>query len=220
MKIIILVTTFLDNDIYSEFYKKQNETWNSYDVSGVKVYFNINDGNIKGIRDHFIINNMPESLINAASKLINCFEFTMCEDYDYIFHTNSSSYIDKELLYKWLEDKPRKNFYSGFIGNHNGIRFASGCGFTLSKDLVELALSNKSKWANTPIFDANLGKTMFELNVPIYPAPRKDFDTMIHDINTIPNNFFHYRCKSINRKIDIANMQNIFEMKQITKNKI
>lgn len=208
-----MVTTFLDDNIYTEFYKKQNETWNSFDVQDITVYFNINDGKIKEKKGHFIINNLPESYLNAASKIINCFEQTMYDDYDYLFHTNSSSYIDKELLYKWLENKPRKRFYSGLIGSHNGINFASGCGFTLSKDLVELSLINRNKWENTPIFDVDLGKTMLELNIPIYPAPRQDFYTLIHDKHSIPTDFFHYRCKSNDRKFDIANMQSIFEMK-------
>ena len=59
MKIIILVLTYLDNDVYSKFYQKQNETWNSIKVNGVDVFFNINNGDKKEINSHFIINDLP-----------------------------------------------------------------------------------------------------------------------------------------------------------------
>lgn len=215
MKIIILVLTYLDNSIYSKFYEQQNKTWNSIDVDGVETFFNINGGETQEIKGHFIINNLPETVENEGYKIINCFEKTLDWDYDYIFHTNSSSYIDKELLYRWLIDKPRENFYSGVVGDYNNQKFASGCGFTLSKDVVKLILNNQEKWEHGDKDDATLGIMLSKLGQKVHPAPRFD---LIHDnISDIPDNFFHYRCKTSDRNFDIENMEKIFKIKQLKK---
>lgn len=209
MKVIVLVLTYLDNSIYSGFYNKQNETWNSIDVENVDVYFNINGGETKEIKGHFIINDLPETVPNEGYKIINCFEQTLDWDYDYIYHTNSSSYVDKELLYKWLLDKPREKFYSGVVGNYKNYPFASGCGFTISKDVVRLILENQNDWEHGDADDATLGILLSKLGVNVHPAPRYD----IIDNTNIPNDFFHYRLKTNNRYQDIENMSKVFNIK-------
>jgi len=210
MKILILVLTYLDNDIYSLFYEKQNETWNSINVDGVETFFNINGGEKKEIKGHFIINDLPETVPNEGYKIINCFEKTLDWDYDYIFHTNSSSYVDKKLLYDWLVDKPRTNFYSGLRGHYMGHSFASGSGFAISKDVVKLILENQSKWEHGYADDATLGILLSNLGIQVYDAPRFDILNMT---GNIPNNYFHYRCKTDNRLIDVNNLQRIHNLK-------
>jgi hypothetical protein len=213
MKIIILVLTYLDNGIYSKFYQKQNETWNSVDVDGVDVFFNINNGDKKEINSHFIINDLPEKVETEGYKIINCFEQTLDWDYDYIFHTNSSSYIDKELLYKWLLDKPRTKFYSGVKGNYRNTSFASGCGFTISKDVVKLILENKDKWEHGEADDATLGILLNSLGLSVYEAPRFDMISSESYTRHIPTDYFHYRCKTDDRKWDLLNFDKIFKLK-------
>jgi hypothetical protein len=212
MKVIVLVLTYLDGGVYSNFYQKQNETWNSIDVEGVDVFFNINGGSNKEIKDHFIINDLPETVPNEGYKIINCFEKTLDWDYDYIYHTNSSSYIDKELLYNWLLDKPRENFYSGVIGNYQGHQFGSGCGFTISKDVVKLILDNQNDWEHGLSDDATLGVLLSKLGLKVFPAPRYDI-TSIGDYN-IPKDYFHYRLKTKDRNFDSENMSKIFNLKK------
>jgi len=211
MKILILVLTYLDDNIYSKFYQKQNETWNSFDIDGVDVFFNINNGDKKEIKSHFIINDLPETVENEGYKIINCFEQTLNLDYDYIFHTNSSSYIDKQLLYNWLLDKPRTNFYSGVKGYYRDKPFASGCGFTISKDIVKLILENQSQWEHGDADDATLGILLNNLGISVFEAPRFDVDN--YD-NNIPSDYFHYRCKTQNRDSDIMNLQKIYNTKK------
>lgn len=211
MKILILVLTYLDDSIYTNFYNKQNETWNSLYNDNVSVYFYVGNGNKKEIKEHFIVNDTPESLQNGVYKLINSFEKTLGWDYDYIFHTNSSSYVDKDLLYEWLVDKPRTNFYSGVIGVHEGKMFASGCGFTVSKDIVRLILEHQSDWEAKPYYDATLGTLLKNLNVSIHPAPR--FDITDFYTRKIPKDYFHYRCRTTDRNYDLCSFDKIFNLK-------
>ena len=209
MKILIFVLTYLDGGIYESFYKRQTETWNTINYDDIKVYFYVGGGDKQEINGDLIINNLPETVPNEAYKLINCFEQTLDWEYDYVFHTNSSSYIDKKLLYKWLLDKPREKFYSGVVGNYHNYPFASGCGFTISKDVVKLILENQNDWEHGNADDATLGVLLSNLGLNVYPAPRYD----IIDNTNIPNDFFHYRLKTNNRYQDIENMSKVFNIK-------
>lgn len=56
---------------------------------------------------------------------------------DYIVRTNSSSYINLEAVNFWLEDKPRRKFYSGpAAGRQLPIRFAGGAFVVMSRDVA------------------------------------------------------------------------------------
>jgi hypothetical protein len=212
MKILISVLTYLDDDIYSKFYEVQNKTWDSLDVDNVETFYYVGNGDKKEVLGKLVINDLPELVENEGYKFINFLTQTFDKEYDYVYHTNSSSYVDKELLYEWLLDKPRDNFYSGVIGNWGGYNFASGCGFTLSKDLVKLILDNQDMWSHGDVDDATLGVMMNHLGKTVYPAPR--FDITTTKITTIPTNYFHYRCKTIDRNFDIESMIKIFDLKK------
>jgi hypothetical protein len=212
MKILISVLTYLDGGIYSKFYEAQNKTWDSIDIENIETFYYVGNGEKKEISGKLVINDLPEEIENEAYKFINFLTLTNDKEYDYIYHTNSSSYVDKKLLYEWLLDKPRENFYSGLIGDYSGHKFASGCGFTISKDVVKKILEHQDEWSHGDCDDATLGILLTSLNIPIYPAPR--FDVIDKKITEIPDNYFHYRCKTHDRNWDVQNFDKIFNLKK------
>jgi hypothetical protein len=221
MKILILVLSYKDNDIYSKFHKTQKETWDSVNVSEIKTYYYFGNNNIDEIYDNEILLNIPDgvSLINYTNKMIKAFEMIKGFNVDYIFRTSSSSYIDKKRLLKYIEDKPKNNFYSGFIGTYNNINFASGSGFFLSKDLFNLILNNKDKLNYELYDDVSVGDFLKNINIEIINNKRYDILNESLDIEKINNKefleYFHYRFKIMaNRDIDIINMKKIYKLKE------
>lgn len=210
MKVLIIVLSYQDNAIYSKFYKAQKDTWDSIHLDGVETYYLLGNHHCNEIINDEILTNFNYSYANCGNRTIKAFELTNHIEYDYIFRTNSSSYVDKELLIKYLEDKPKNNFYSGAIGNSNGVLFASGSGFFISKDLVKLVLDNKDTFEHNIIDDVDLGS--FLNSYSINPINSERFDCG-YDVNSIPNNYFHYRLKTDSRDIDVQNMYNIFKNK-------
>jgi len=209
MKILILVLSLWDNDIYTEFYKMQKCTWDSINIDDVDVYYYFGNFNNDVIVDDKIFLNINEALYNCGVKTLKCFDLVKEFEFDYIFRTNSSSYIDKELLKNWLIDKPKYRFYSGIIGNHNGIYFASGSGYIISRDVFDLILKNKDRWDHNYIDDVSLGLLLKNLN--ILPIESIRFDVTNDEISP---NYFHYRLKSENdRQDDIKNMIKINDLK-------
>lgn len=213
MKILIVVLSYLDGGVYTKFFDTQNKSWNSIEVEGVDTFFLVGDNNENKIDGNLIKTNVPESLYHCGYKTITAFELLKDYEYDYIFRTNSSSYVDKQMLKDYLQDKPRTNFYSGVIGNQYGIDFASGSGYVVSKNVVDLVLLKKEYWEHRLIDDVALAFLLRSLRILPVLAPRFNIETV--NENT-PMNHYHYRIKTHNREKDCQYMKSIFEMKKLS----
>lgn len=210
MKILILTLSVFDGGTYTNFFQTQNQTWNSVEVEGVQTFFYVGNSSGNTIEDNVIKTDVIENLYACGEKTLKAFELIKDYDYDYIFRTNSSSYVDKKLLKQYLEDKPRDMYYSGLIGNYNGLQFASGSGFSISKNVVDLILQNKSMWNHSLIDDVALANLLKMFGVKPTHSPR--FDVTLIDKYT-PLDFFHYRFKSPNRDLDLEKMRILHKMK-------
>ena len=218
MKILILVLSCNDNGIYSKFFESQKNTWDSIDVEGVETFYFFGDHDKNEIIDNKILVDVKEVFVdphgksiatNAGLKTLKTFELIQNMEFDYVFRTNSSSYIDKKLLHNYIVNKPITEYYSGVIGHHGNIVFASGSGFFLSKDLIKLLVDNKEKWDHTLIDDVLIGSLLKNFNISPQPNPRFD----VVDSN-IPSEYFHYRLKNKNRDSDIQYMYQIKNIKE------
>lgn len=214
MKILIIVLSHNDSNIYSEFYKSQKETWDSVEVPDVKTLYLFGNHDCDEIIDDKIMVDVPEVvennlIINCGYKTIKSFLLTKDLDYDYIFRTNSSSYIDKNLLLDFVSDKPKTNYYSGLIGYHGNITFASGSGFFISRDLVDYVIQNSTEWNHNLIDDVAIASLLSSYGIKPYLNERID---ILEDHN-IPNHYFHYRLKTGNRRDDIRRMYLIHNIK-------
>lgn len=208
MKILIIVLSYDDNSIYTKFYNAQKETWDSIDKDGVETYYLFGNHDKDEIIDKKIMVNVQEgSISNCGDKTMRAFSLVKDMDYDYIFRINSSSYVDKHKLLEFVSDKPTEKFYSGKIGNHNNILFASGSGFFLSKDLVNILLENGIEFGY--IDDVAIGLKLSQLGYKVQDHPRFD----VHDDSNMLMGYFHYRLKTINRDSDIHHMYKLHELK-------
>ena len=155
------------------------------------------------LENNEILTGIPDLYSLIGAKTLHAFEISLrnCE-FDYIFRTNVSSYLDLKGLQQFVEDKPRNGFYAGAIGNHQGVNFASGCGYFISRDLVNSVIEKRDLWDHNLIDDVSLGKLLTqELNVSIEGVNRIDFNSADLDSAQIKENSggnFHFRCKSEN----------------------
>jgi len=209
MKLIILVLSQNDNGIYTDFYKSQKETWDSVEIPNISTYYYFGNHECNEICDHEILTNVSESLENCGHKLLKSLELIKDLEFDFIFRTNSSSYIDKSILYDRLVKIKDINYYSGINGYFGNIKFASGSGFVMTKKLVNLILNNKSSFRHDLIDDVAVGELLSRFKIPLYNAER--FDT--NENGNIPKNYYHYRIKTLNRENDVNTMFRIQEMK-------
>lgn len=187
------------NSHYLPIEEAARETWVKKSPDNIKTIFMYGDsekiywdGN-----DSFYVNR-KESLDICPYKTICAFETFLESDFDYIFRSNSTGYFDLDLIEKFLQDKPLNNFYCGSRGEHNGINFASGSGYFLSKDLVEKIVENKDilydydfpGWCD----DVIVGKFITQhLGIDINNSARR-IDVNMNDINDkLDMSHYHYR---------------------------
>lgn len=167
--------------------------------------------------DQEIITTVPDLYSLIGVKTIEAFAASIHNfHFDYIYRTNVSSYVDLVGLNEFIKNKPRNGYYAGVIGDHQGITFASGSGYFLSRDVVNKVLENRDLWDHNLIDDVSLGKLLTsELNIQVQGVERIDLETASFDPHQIKSKsqiIFHYRCKASNPLVTIQIMKSIHKI--------
>lgn len=217
MKIIILVLS----SEYEPYHMLENairRTWAREYPKNVDIYYYYGGGTRNYIEGDKIYSKSDEDIYNIGHKTINAFELLSQKNYDYIFRTNSSSYVNIEYLLDYLKDKPSKMFYHGVIAHYEpeNFNFVSGSGYIISRDLVDLVIKNKDKWdhslANAD--DVSIGKLLNSFGVVATQGIRRYVG---FDIETLTKKEFdenyHFRCKCYDRNDDVLLMEKLDKIK-------
>lgn len=182
------------------------ETWANHNLDNVKVFF-YHGGDKERLEGDKIITEYPEGLSNIGYKTIRAFEILLKNnDFDYIFRTNSSSYVNIKKLVNYLDDKPLHNFYHGKIAYYDDVEFASGCGYFLSKDVVKKIVENKNEFNHQIIDDVAIAYLLRDIGIYPTHAPRLDITSI-----PVPDNifdYFHFRCKTNGDRTDDIKIMN------------
>jgi hypothetical protein len=183
-------------------------TWAAEEVDGVSVLFYYGGGELRRAGRHLYLP-VPDDLPNVGRKTIAAFEHVLGEvDFDVVFRTNCSSYVDlPNLRQHVLARRPERGFYAGFIGVHDGVTFASGSGYFLGRDLVELAVRERAAWDHDLVDDVALGAVLDRHGVRPEPTTRPYFGS-VEDVVDVDTSQFHFRCHtdSPGRREDAAVM--------------
>jgi len=142
---------------------------------------------------------VADDLANMGRKTLACFEYMLeHRPFELVFRPNSSSYVDLPNLRAFVDAHARpERFYCGFPGRHDSVPFASGSGYFLSRDLLELAVRERVRWDRSVHDDVALGKLMQMHGVEVVPLERVDYATSAGvDVDDIDTSQLHFRCKT------------------------
>ena len=143
---------------------------------------------------------------NSASKrTLEVLKYSLENiDFDYLLRVTTTTYINIENLILFLRNKEPKNlfcgvsdFYPPFDTDEKKIRFISGAGFILSKDLVKLTVDNSNNFDfSFNLDDVSIGKLLInELGIETQEGYRQDFYNRLPINRDIDINNYHYRFK-------------------------
>jgi hypothetical protein len=165
-----------------------------------------------------VVTGVPESYLNANPKTIAGLRHVLnTYDFDYIFRTNTSTYINLKLLEKFIETLPDRGYYGGFEAEYGGVRFASGTGILLSRDVAQMIVEDP-EWEFELIDDVAIGRCMRRMGVDLQPFDRVDvldraqLDKL--DVKALKSAFF-VRCKGTeSREHDVIAMRRVHRLYQ------
>lgn len=226
-KILIMVLTYMKHP-YDELYNAQVETWASVNEEGIHVVFYYGGcAGDKVLKTSFVKNrqinnvwdlgfNCTDAYYMMAKKFQLALEVVLKSDFDfdYIFRTNSSSYINQKRLKEFAATLPKEKLYAGwtFVDSEDfGGLCVSGAGIFLSRDTAEIL----RKQINPEVEreeDVEIGRILRRNGITAIDDKSR-YDVPI----TIPYNFpkdrYHYRMKTAaNRVADIGNMKAIHKL--------
>ena len=120
-------------------------------------------------------------------------------EFDFVFRTNTSSYVDQQMLLAHAQTLPRLRHCSGRIDARYGD-FASGSGYTLSRDLAESLVASGFMLDDAPD-DVSLSRWLAKnAGVKAVDAPRIDLQlpAQLAEWRAAGSPAsFHYRCRSL-----------------------
>lgn len=224
MKIIIIVIA-QKQEPYITLEAACRNTWASVKHPDIQVLYLHAQPNITShIDNDELIVEGDEGFTNIGYKTIKAFEYCLNHlEFDYVYRTNISSYVDQYGLYDYATTCSIDNIYSGIIGDHNGIPFASGCGYLISKNLMQYAVDNRHLWDHISHYDdVSLAKVL--QTIPISPTFTSRVDICTDDdLQSFDSNIigkcFHFRCKNANDRSHDVRVMNMLYQFFITHNK-
>ncbi len=211
MRILIMVVSTVIPPYY-EMAKHQQKTWDSVRVDGIETvyYYSGEKLLINKITDH-----SKELIVECSNELHKChWRFKLAldnvnyKDFDLIFRTNNSSYVNKKELLKFAETLPKEKCYCGIDGDN----FASGAGFLISKDCIEILLQELTEedyWAEDHLY----GKILSNHGIKVTEGAKRIDIIDVSDHYRVNEFGYHYRCKhGKNRSLDLEIMSKLFEL--------
>jgi len=209
------------------------KTWASNCHPNIKLIFYKDNGEslfkkkVPILKDTNLILPCKDGYFNCTEKTLQAFEYVSANfNFEYIFRTNLGSFINFHKIVAFLIDKPINKFYCGIIGTYKhddkSIMYASGSGYFLSNDLVELIVSDRNRFNHNLIDDVALGEFLANHNVGInqeakrlsYNDNQVEYQIGTETVKTIDDGLlYHVRLRSSNRDRDIERMQILFNSK-------
>jgi hypothetical protein len=156
-----------------------------------------------------------------GAKTISAFKYVLDNyDFDFLFRTNTSSYLDSQLLLDEVSNYKAQNLYGGVPGSgRSGRKFASGAGTLMSRDVVERVVDQSKNWRHGLIDDAALADLISNFSNPgtsLTTLKRVDFASLSEarraDEDLILSTY-HFRCKTKSADETIEIMKYIHTLK-------
>jgi hypothetical protein len=238
-KKIIIMVLGSSNPHYKQFENAIRETWYNLKVDDVEIIF-YSDNQSEHTRLDFPIRKGDNLILpcddgyyHSGIKTVLAYDWLLKNyDFEYVYRSNLGAFVHPQRLQKFLVDKPKENFYCGVIGEdtyHLGfnVRFCSGSGYFLSKDVVEKVVQNHHMWQHRAVDDVALGNLLSQLNVPIDErAIRKNlcdgevfYNLGNQKLESLSDDeIYHIRLRSEDRNVDIQNMYDIYNQLNLPEN--
>ena len=230
IKILILI---LSSNTYPSSRNKKaiKKTWGSDLSDNFRIIFYESGKDEKIVEDTLFVET-DTSTKNLGLKLLLALDWCNKNvDYDFIFRTNTSSFVNTMELENYILANliDKEYVYCGtplvrdYKESNKKINFLSGAGIIFNKNDTTY-FKKKNQWDHNEWEDVSIGKLLGENNIPFTYGKRQDIENNFYD-NIIDKTNYHYRCRLDNHygyprfleSIVFADLNKILKKKDLNK---
>jgi hypothetical protein len=184
-------------------------TWAATPPAGVEVLFYAGGRDLRDEPPELELP-VPDDLEHVGLKTLAAFAHVLAtRDFDLLFRTNSSSYVELGGLRRFAAEAPRERFYAAVPIWRANERYGSGAGYFLSRDLVELVVAEAGEWEHEAPDDVALGRLVVSHAVELVELVRQDL-RLDDPPEYVDPELFHFRCKQEDdRSADVVVMERV-----------
>lgn len=231
MKKVLIMVLSSQYMPYDKMVNTSLRTWDSIEVEGVETifYFGLPKQDNVG---EFIYFPIVEHYNSIGLKTLEAFEWALKnKEFDYIARVNSSTYVDKKELIKYIQTLQDKEVFAGLKVDASEYKetWMWGPALTFSKDVVQKLVDNKVHLDEALMEDMGLSYLANRLKIPYTQGRLCSIDkidngwramgygsagfefTDFDDLKKLDNQFY-YRCKQ-----DYDRNQDEFVMNELYK---
>lgn len=166
MKKILILVLSCDQPPYDKMIQTAQATWDTVEAEGMETIYYCGKS-FKANTDKIIYLPVRESLHTMGEKLLLALEWALQnKEFDYIGRPHSCIYVDKKELRKYVDTLPDTDVVSGLQVLDTPSWLWGGCGFVLSKDVVQKIVANKDGWDHSKMEDMALSMISTALGIP------------------------------------------------------
>ncbi len=230
-KILILVMSSQDHP-YLKMIETSLNTWDSINVEGVESVFYCGNP-LKENTDKIIYFPLNESYSTMGEKTLRAYEWALKnKEFDYVARVNSSCYVNKKQLIKYIQTLPDKNVFAGLevVASDICEKWMWGGGqYIISKDVLELLVENRGMWNHNVMDDQAISFLANKLSIPYYQGKACSIDkgkdgwvcqcygepsiefTDFQDMNKLDNQYFIRVKYDLDRTVDEYIMKQLYQ---------
>ena len=202
-KVLILVLcsrnylSFISSKKQKKIWKKTSKTFQIYHFVGREYqtqreidYISQNQYKYLEIETNDNYDNIAQKTLLAFDKIFSSHEF------DYVFRTNTSSFIDLRKFETYILKNTDSLDYAGSVLKaEEGDLIASGAGFFLSRKNIQTILDNRQYFDVSLPDDVAIARLLKKFNINPTNLIRKDLKSIPNPKEVYGSEHFHYRCR-------------------------
>lgn len=216
---------------WDKMFYTSRKTWDSFEIENVETVFYFGK-QLLPYKDtekaiYFPIN---ESYNSMGGKMLLAFDWALKnKEFDYIARINSSCYVDKKQLIKYVQGLEKENVFAGVEVDAIPKWMWGGAQYIISKDIVEKIVDNSKKWDYSLMEDVGLSYLVNGLNIPYTKGVacsinKRDNDwlclgygsesiefTDFNDLKRLGNHFYRVKCDA-DRSVDELVMNELYKI--------
>lgn len=197
VSILILVLAG-DTKLSNRNLEVMEETWMKSIPEGIKI-IKYSGGNTVKYDGTKLTVNSPDNYESLSFKALEAFKWVSENiTFDYIFRTNTSSYVDLENLKKFCENNTIKHLYRGRVlsnkFNNLSIQWASGAEILMSKNTFDVLIDKQNTWNVNLVDDVSIGQILHQNQITPANSESVLFDKKFFQKSNLSHEY-HIRCR-------------------------